>query len=115
MFSRKAFFVGLFGDITLQLIENQRPNFAGLRGYFRQHGRMESMAIASAIMYFLALVYEMLGLPKNIVYLFIYGGLWDIAFRKLKIMPSLRGYEKALSPLQTFIWGGISLVIPSLF
>lgn len=115
MFSRKAFFAGMLGDMTLQLIESQRPNFGGLRGYFKQHGRIESIAIASALMYFLALIYEFSGLPKTIPYLFIYGGLWDIAFRQFKIMPSLVGYEKALSPIQTFIWGGISLVIPNLF
>lgn len=114
-YSIKAFFVGIVGDFCLQLIVKQRGNFAGLRDYFKQHGIVESLMIAGGLMFILAYIYEMTGLPLNNGMIFIYGGLWDIAFRQLRIMPSLDGYYRALNPIQSFVWGGIPMLIPNLF
>ena len=107
----KAFFIGLLGDAILQLVVKQRGNFAGLRGYFEQHGIFESMCIAAGIMFLVTWIYLKTGLPLTYPYLFIYGGLLDVLWRQMNLMPSLKNtYYAALTPLQSFIWGGIPLL-----
>lgn len=115
MFSIKSFFIGVAGDIALQTIVKQRGNFAGLKDYFEQHGQIESYMIAGGLMFLVAFLYEMTNLPLKNSYLFIYGGIWDILFRYLRLMPSLDGYYEALNPIQSFIWGGLPLILPNLF
>ena len=114
MFSIKSFFVGVVGDIILQIIVKEKGNFAGLKDYFKQHGQMESYMIAGGMMFALSFLYELTGLPLNNVYLFIYGGIWDLLFRYLRLMPSLDGYYKSLNHIQSFIWGGIPMILPNL-
>ena len=114
MFTDKAFWIGVIGDFALQTIVRYRGNFAGLKDYFKQHNMFESLMIAGGLMCLLAKLYVMTGLPLNNYYLFIYGGLWDLAFRYLRLMPSLDGYYEALNHVQSFIWGGIPMLIPNL-
>lgn len=115
-FPTKCFVVGVVGDACLQLIVKMRGDFAGLRGYFEQHGPLESLCIAGGLMFALGWLYMiMAGEPSNLLYLFIFGGLWDVAFRQLNLMPSLQHtYYKALTPVQSFVWGGIPMVLPAL-
>ena len=114
MFSIKSFFVGVVGDMALQIIVKKKGNFAGLKDYFEQHGQIESYMIAGGLMFFLAFLYELSGLPLTNEFLFIYGGIWDILFRQLRLMPSLDGYYEALTPVMSFIWGGLPMLLPNL-
>lgn len=108
----KAFFIGVIGDLTLQLIVKMNGEFAGLKDYFKQHGILESSMIAGGIMFISIYVYQLLKLPLTIPYLFIYGGILDILWRQLNLMPSLEHtYYAALTPFQSFIWGGIPMLM----
>jgi len=108
----KAFFIGLVGDLILQQIVKYKGNFAGLRDYFNQHGILESMMIGAGIMFIVTYVYQQLKLPLTVPYLFIYGGILDILWRQLNLMPSLEHtYYAALNPIQSFIWGGLPMLM----
>ena len=108
----KAFFIGVIGDITLQSIVKLKGNFAGLRDYFIQHGIFESFLIGGGIMFIATYFYQMTKLPMTLPYLFIYGGILDIIWRQLNLMPSLEHtYYKALNPIESFIWGGIPMIM----
>lgn len=107
----KAFFVGIAGDAALQVIVRGRGDLAGLKSYFDKHGPEESLFIAGAIMYFAVVSYEWTGFEVSNSSLFMYGGLLDIAWRQLRIFPSLDGYYQAMTPVESFIWGGVPLLI----
>lgn len=108
----KAFFIGVLGDMILQTIVKLKGNFAGLKGYFEQHGILESLMIAGGIMFISTHFYQLAKLPITIPYLFIYGGILDILWRQLNLMPSLENtYYKAVNPIQSFIWGGIPMMM----
>ena len=108
----KAFFIGMLGDFILQNIVKFKGNFAGLRDYFLQHGMFESLCIAGGIMFLSTYIYEQTGLPLTVPYLFIYGGILDILFRQLNLMPSLEHtYYAALNPIQSFVWGSIPMIM----
>lgn len=112
-FRDKAFLVGVVGDIFLQLYIRLFRDLAGLKPYFQRHYPFESVCIAAATMYIVAYLYELTGLPLTIPYLFIFGGIADIVWRQFKLMPSLdQTYYKALTPIESFIWGGIPMVLP---
>lgn len=114
-YKTKAFFTGLIGDILLQLIVKYRGNFAGLKKYFEHHGVIASFFIASGMLYLFAFLYEYFNLPLNNYSLFLYGGLLDIIFRQFGLMKSLDSYYSSMSPLNSFIWGSIPMIIPNLF
>ena len=105
--SKTAFFVGLVGDILLQLITHLRGNFAGLKHYFYTHGKLESLFIASGIMFLFMYIYLSVGLPYSIIYLFIYGALLDLLFRYGNLFPSLEEYYKVMSVRNSALWGGL--------
>ena len=116
----RSFFIGVIGDAILQMItkyrDSQGKNFAGLRDYFKHHGIFESLLIAGGIMFICTYLYLILGLPlsppKSLPYLFIYGGLLDVLWRQLNLMPSLEHtYYAALNPVLSFIWGGIPMLM----
>ena len=111
-FTEKAFLVGFYGDLGLQIISKYRGNIVGLKNYFNQHGSLESMFIAGGMMYLFMLIYVWIGFEKNIIYLFIYGGILDILFRNLELFSSLNNtYYKNISPINSFIWGGLPFVM----
>lgn len=112
----RSFFVGVIGDAILQMITYHRGNFAGLRDYFKQHGIMESLMIAGGIMFVAAYVWNTTWLETTWLNIFIYGGILDIIWRQGNLMPSLRNtYYAALSPVVSFIWGGIPMVMALYF
>lgn len=116
----KSFFIGFFGDALLQLIvryyTQKGRNFAGLHGYFAQHGVFESLCIAGGIMFLATFVFMKLKIPINMINLFIYGGLLDVLWRQLNLMPSLKNtYYATLNPVESFIWGGIPMLLILLF
>jgi hypothetical protein len=111
----KAFFVGFCGDFGLQLISKYKGDIVGLKNYFKQHGSLESMFIAGGMMYLFALIYVWMGFPKKNIYLFIYGGILDIIFRNFGLSTSLNNtYYKNISPINSFIWGGLPFVMINL-
>jgi len=112
----KAFLIGVVGDFILQIIVKLKGDFAGLKDYFNQHGMMESLMIGGGIMLISTYLYQILKLPLTLPYLFLYGGILDILWRQLNLMPSLEHtYYAALTPFQSFIWGGIPMVMILLF
>jgi len=66
-------------------------------------------------MFGVAYAYELSGLPKNNLNLFVYGIALDVLWRQLKLMKSLDdSYYDVLSPLESGIWGGISVILGNL-
>lgn len=109
----KAFLTGLFGDLALQIITyNYNGDFAGLKEYFKQHGIFESLMIAAGMMYFFGFILELLKISPTFKNLAIYGTILDVAFRVLRLYPSLDNYYEALTPLESIIWAIIPLYIP---
>ena len=114
-FSQKAFLVGVVGDLALQSFINNKNDLANLEQYFIQHGPLESATIAGGLMYAVSKVYELSELPLQPVPLFLYGGFLDIIFRQFHLYPSLnKTYYQALTPIQSWFWGGVPLVLPLL-
>jgi len=109
-----AFLTGFFGDMFLQLLVHNKIGNWGLKDYFSQHGRIESMFIAGGMIMCFYMIYEWTGLPLSWPYLAIYGVLLDLVFRLGNIFPSLEGYYKALNYLESAIWGAIPMIIPLL-
>ena len=111
-FRDKAFLIGFMGDCALQLYTETQGDLVGLKEYFKIHGGLESKFIAGGMMYLFAYIFELSGLPKTNVNLFLYGGALDVAFRQLKLMDSLNEtYYKNISPINSFVWGGIPFVM----
>jgi hypothetical protein len=105
---------GFFGDALLQILVHYGIGDWGLKKYFKQHGRAESMFIASGMMGLFFLLYVNLGLPLNLQYLAVYGILLDLLFRELNIFPSLKGYYKSLNYFWSAVWGIIPMILPLL-
>lgn len=115
LFRDKCFGVGFMGDFLLQLIVDYRGDLAGLKKYFEQHGKLESMFIAGGMMYCFGYIFELSEFEKNYQNLFFYGGLLDIIFRQYGLFESLNdSYYKELNSFQSFIWGGIPMILPKL-
>ena len=104
-----AFFVGFIGDLLLQVIDNK--NF-GLRGYFKQHGSVESLFIAGGMLTLFYIIYLKLNIPLKWEYLVVYGVILDFLFRKFVIFPSLDGYYNALNYFESGLWGAIPILLP---
>ena len=114
-FRDKAFFIGMGGDLALQVITKQRGDFAGLKEYYEIHGEIESLFIAGGMMFGFSYLYQLSGLPITNTNLFLYGGMLDVIFRNGKISKTLNEtYYKNTTPLQSFIFGGIPMVLPNL-
>ena len=113
----KSFIVAALGDVGLQIVTKQKGDLVGLKDYYEIHGEIESVLIAGGLMYGLALLYEQLPFPITNFNLFIYGGIWDIIFRQSKISKTLNNtyYQNIGTPLISFIWGGLPMVLPNLF
>ena len=111
----KYFIVGALGDISLQMYISNYGDVAGLEEYFKQHGTNESIVIAGGLMAMAKFVFLALGLPNKPIPNFLFGGCVDIAFRYGHIFPSLEGYYTSMNPFESFVWGGIPMVIPFIF
>ena len=120
MFADNCFYVGFIGDFLLQMITKIRGNIANLKPYFNRHGSLEAMFIAGGMMYLFGHIYTTVIGPAepdlnviNLLKLFIYGGVLDIIWRQFNLFPSLKHtYYTANNQLQSFIWGGIPMIIP---
>lgn len=102
-----AFMVGLVGDMLLQIYTNNFGDGMGLKNYFEQHGKVESLLIGAAIVCFAYILYMVvLQLPLSYTNLFIYGILVDFVFRFTRFFPSLNEYYDKLNIFQTAVIGG---------
>lgn len=111
-----ACLVGFLGDMWLQFSSRYLhlggKTGWGLKGYFAQHGSVESTFIAGGMMSLFYALYELLPLPMNYTYLAIYGILLDLLFRKTMLFTSLKGYYEYFNYFWSAVWGAIPMVIP---
>jgi len=116
-YNQKAFIIGMIGDFLLQLIVQYHPkgDFAGLKSYFKIHGRFASLLIAGGMMYFFSILFDLLKQPKTSLNLSIYAAILDILFRQFRLFPSLDGYYNALTPLESIMWAIIPINLPLFF
>lgn len=106
---------GFFGDMLLQILVSLGfggPTGWGLKSYFLQHGRLESMFIAAGMMTVFFILYDMTGLPLTYTNLIIYGILLDVVFRKTNAFPSLTEYYKNTNYFWSAFWGAVPMILP---
>lgn len=108
--------VGFFGDALLQVLVSRTSlggkSGWGLKEYFAQHGRAESLTIAAGMMaIFYAFYIYVLQFPLKWYYLAAYGVILDLLFRKSMIFPSLKGYYAHLNYFWSAFWGAIPILL----
>lgn len=110
-----AFLTGFVGDAITQFLTNIGFDM-GLEKYFKQHGRVESLFTAAAIVALAYILYiYVLKLPLTYTNLFVYGFILDLIFRYTHFFPSLNEYYDSVSILKTSIIGGsIPAILPLL-
>jgi hypothetical protein len=112
-----ATLVGFFGDLGTQIaikLGVGGEKGLGLKEYFAQHGKVESLFIAAGIMAVFYSVYALTNLPFTILYMIIYSIILDLLFRYLRIFPSLDKFYQNSVP-STLIFGAIiPFVLPIL-
>ena len=107
-----ACLTGFFGDALLQFGSKFGSGW-GLKPYFKQHGSIESLFVATGMMgLFYAIYFTILGLPAVWYYLALYGIVLDLIFRETRLFPSLDGYYKALNYFWSGFWGAVPLMMP---
>jgi hypothetical protein len=116
-----ACLTGFFGDFLLQVLTKTTLGGStgwGLKEYFKQHGKAESLFIASGMMtlfYVMYLTPSLLGykfLPLSLIGLAIFGIVLDFIFRKTELFPSLKGYYNHLNYFWSAFWGAVPMIIP---
>lgn len=110
-----AALTGCLGDALLQWLSPvlHKDEAWGLRSYFEQHGKAESLCIATGMMALFYMVYFLiLNGSAQWVYLAVYGVVLDYLFRKTMVFPSLKDYYHQLSYAESALWGAIPMVLP---
>lgn len=110
-----AFITGFIGDAATQIMIGSDilgTSGWGLKEYFAQHGRAESMFIAGGMLTLFFAVYLSTGLPVNFATMTVYGVLLDLLFRKTMVFHSLAKYYESLNYFFSALWGVIPMVIP---
>lgn len=119
-----GFVVGFVGDLLLNLFtQHLKILDAGLIDYFPRHGTFEAAFIAGGLVaftvYISILLWEKIIIRKTIsevplwktlVYIFIFGAIFDNFFRYLHLMPTLDGMYIKLSPIVSMFFAGGPLV-----
>ena len=109
---------GFAGDAGLQYLSTftylSGKTGWGLKEYFRQHGKAESLFIAGGMMtLFYVIYFVILCLPLNLFYLAISGVIIDWIFRVTMLFPSLQGYYNHLNYFWSATVGGaLPMVMP---
>ena len=109
---------GFAGDAVLQYLSTftylSGKTGWGLKEYFRQHGKAESLFIAGGMMtLFYVIYFVILCLPLNLFYLAISGVIIDWIFRVTMLFPSLKGYYNHLNYFWSATVGGaLPMVMP---
>ena len=112
-----ACLTGFVGDASLQFLTTKMglggPTGWGLKPYFKQHGKVESLFIAGGMVTIFYVIYiSLLRLPPKWYYLSIYGIILDYIFRITMLFPSLDGYYKSLNYFWSAFWGAVPMLIP---
>jgi hypothetical protein len=97
-----AFAVGFFGDWAAQLL----PHGQGLKTYFAQHGKFESMLIAGAALTLVFSLYYATRLEFTLWTVVILGVVIDLVAR-FGLIPSLRPFYASTGVLTSIIVAGI--------
>lgn len=107
-----ACITGFLGDASLQVISQHQGGSTGfgLKPYFQQHGRAESLFIAAGMLVAFFVLYILIKLPLKPAYIALYAIILDLLFRQLNIFPSLKGYYQHLN----YLWSAVWAVIPML-
>jgi hypothetical protein len=112
--------VGSVGDSLLQTFLNigiLDDKNIGLKKYFSQHGKLESVFIAGGMIASFSAAYSLVDPSMNLVGLSIYGTGLDILFRQThkEIFPSLEEYYKKMSLVNSALWGAIPMACVGIF
>ena len=110
---------GFLGDALLQFLTKNMglggQSGWGLKSYFKQHGSIEALFVASGMMSLFYVFYLfILGLQPTLYSLAIYGIILDLLFRKTMWFPSLKGYYNHLNYFWSAFWGAIPMILPLL-
>ena len=112
-----AFVFGITADIALNVVTKQdwTPD-VGLKDYFVKHGALESVFIAGGLLFgsmFTGLTFWGGDVNRvgTVPFLFAYGALLDVAFRRFRLMPTLDSMYNKLHPLTSILWAGGPLVL----
>lgn len=112
-FIRAAIIVGLFGDLTLQLIvkNSDEINKFGLKTYFEQHGSIESLFIAAGMTSTFAMIYKYIDPKLDAIMMIIYATSLDILFRYYRkdYFKSLDDYYNIEPYYYTILWAIIPM------
>jgi len=111
-FKEIAFLVGIFGDLILQIWVKIQGNVVGLKSYFIQHGKIESLLLAGGLMVFVISIFELTNLKINYFNLWMYGGFIDLLMREFRLLPSLDEYYSVLDYFQSWVLGGLPMILP---
>lgn len=105
--------VGSAGDASLQVFLQLTDKDYGLKKYFAQHGRLESIFIAGSMIQTLSAPYYLIDPSMNYLGLAVYGAGLDVAFRQyhMEIFPSLEDYYKKVDPIWSAVWGAIPMMM----
>ena len=104
-----ACLTGFFGDAVLQIT---RLGSKGLDSYFRQHGRAESLFIASGMMSLFYSIFLILKIPLTFINLALFGVAVDLLFRQTRLFPSLDGYYEMMGYGASAFWMAFPMCIP---
>jgi len=106
-FTNSCFLIGFIGDGILQTIvkNSKESNKWGLKTYFETHKSLESLFIASSMMYGFGALYQYIDPKLNSFGLITYGAGLDVLFRNFNLMPTLTDYYKYNSSFVTMFWG----------
>jgi hypothetical protein len=110
-----ACLVGFAGDIGLQIISPHLggEDHWGLKDYFQQHGKVESVFIAMGMLTVFYIIYLLiLRLPTTWYYIALYAVILDLLFRLTMCFPSLQGYYNHLNYFWSFFWAIIPMLLP---
>ena len=109
--------VGFVGDAILQVASQKfkmgGPTGWGLKEYFKQHGKVESLFIPAGMLSIFYIFYiYVLKLPMTYTNIAIYGIIIDYIFRTFMIFPSLVGYYEYFNHFWSAVWMAIPMMIP---
>lgn len=115
-----GFIIGFLGDLLLNLMTQKLKILdAGLIEYFPRHKTLEAAFIAGGLVSFT--VYISLFIWENLImndtiseikywytilYMFIFGAIFDNLFRFFHLMPTLDGMYQKLNPIISMIFAG---------
>lgn len=107
-----ACLTGFFSDGLLQIF-TASSNVLGLKSYFHEQGRLQSLFIAAGMTGIFYIVYlYLLKLPVVWTYLAMYGVIIDLVFRHFALFQGLRNYYQATNYVYSGFFAAVAMVLP---